>query len=45
MFIEANPNPILAEAEDFAQSAMRAGYTYPELIRRILRLGLTAVRD
>jgi D-alanine-D-alanine ligase len=45
VFIEANPNPILAESEDFAQSAIRAGYTYPDLIRRILRLGMTAVRD
>jgi D-alanine-D-alanine ligase len=45
VFIEANPNPILAEGEDFAQSAVRAGYTYPELICRILRLGLTAIRD
>jgi D-alanine-D-alanine ligase len=45
VFIEANPNPILAESEDFAQSALRASYTYPDLIRRILRLGMTAVRD
>jgi D-alanine-D-alanine ligase len=45
VFIEANPNPILAESEDFAQSAVRAGYTYAELIRRIMRLGMTAARD
>jgi len=31
-FIEANPNPILAADEDFAQSAMKADLTYPELI-------------
>jgi D-alanine-D-alanine ligase len=44
-FIEANPNPILAEDEDFAQSAQKAGITYPELIDRIIRLGLKTVRD
>lgn len=43
-FIEANPNPILAADEDFAQSALRAGLTYPQLIERIIRLGLSSVR-
>ena len=44
-FIEANPNPILAEAEDFAQSAFKAHVPYPQLIDRIVRLGLNAVRE
>jgi len=44
-FIEANPNPILAAAEDFAQSALKAGLSYPQLIERIVRLGLSAVRE
>ena len=44
-FIEANPNPMLAAEEDFAQSALRAGLSYPQLIERILRLGISAVRD
>lgn len=44
-FIEANPNPILAPDEDFAQSALKAGLTYPQLIDRIARLGLSTVRD
>jgi len=44
-FIEANPNPILAPDEDFAQSALKAGLTYPQLIDRIARLGLGTVRD
>jgi D-alanine-D-alanine ligase len=44
-FIEANPNPILAEDEDFAQSAMKSGLTYPQLIDRIIRLGLKATRE
>jgi len=43
-FIEANPNPILAADEDFAQSALRAGLAYPQLIERILRTGLAALR-
>jgi len=37
--IEANPNPQLAEQEDFAQSALRAGMTYPVLLERIMALG------
>jgi D-alanine-D-alanine ligase len=44
-FIEANPNPILAADEDFALSALKTGLTYPQLIDRILRLGLKTVRD
>lgn len=44
-FIEANPNPTLAEDEDFAQSALKAGISYPQLIERIIRLGLKSVRD
>ena len=44
-FIEANPNPILAKDEDFAQSACKAGFSYPQLIERIIRLGLNTVRD
>lgn len=44
-FIEANPNPILAADEDFAQSALKAGLAYPQLIERIVRLGLQAARE
>ena len=43
-FIEANPNPVLAEDEDFAQSALKGGLTYPQLIERIVRVGLQTVR-
>ncbi len=38
--IEANPNPQLAEQEDFAQSAARAGVAYPALLERIMGLGV-----
>jgi len=44
-FIEANPNPILAPDEDFAESALKTGLTYPQLIDRIARLGLATVRE
>lgn len=44
-FIEANPNPALAPDEDFAESALKAGITYPQLIDRIARLGMKTVRD
>jgi D-alanine-D-alanine ligase len=44
-FIEANPNPILAEDEDFAQAAGKAGLPYPRLIDRIIRQGMNTLRD
>ena len=44
-FIEANPNPMLAADEDFAQSALKSGLPYPQLIDRIIRTGLVTVRD
>jgi len=36
VFIEANPNPSLAQEDDFAQSAAAAGINYESLIQRIL---------
>ena len=38
VFIEANPNPMLARDEDFAMSAKKAGLEYPKLIDRIISL-------
>ena len=38
VFIEANPNPMLARDEDFALSARKAGLGYPKLIERIISL-------
>lgn len=43
-FIEANPNPILAVDEDFAQAAAKAGLPYPQLIDRIIGIGMRTVR-
>ena len=43
-FIEANPNPHLASDEDFAQSALKSGLNYPQLIQAIIRLGMSPGR-
>ena len=43
-FIEANPNPHLAEDEDFAMSAGKAGLGYSHLIERIVRQGMNTYR-
>ncbi len=37
--LEANANPNLSAAEDFAQSALTAGLAYEDLLRRIIQLG------
>jgi D-alanine-D-alanine ligase len=39
-FLEANPNPEIAKSEEFAAAAEEAGRSYPELIQKILDLGL-----
>lgn len=39
-FIEANPNPEIAESEEFAQSAIHDDLAYPDLLNRILALGI-----
>ena len=37
VFLEANPNPSLAEEDDFAQSALAAGVEYGALLQKILQ--------
>jgi D-alanine-D-alanine ligase len=39
--LEANPNPQLSYGEDFAESAEAAGFSYEELLQRIINLGLS----
>jgi D-alanine-D-alanine ligase len=39
--LEANPNPDLKYGEDFAESAHSAGVPYPDLLQRILNLGVS----
>jgi len=38
--LEANPNPQIAQIEDFAESAKQAGMPYKKLIQQIITLGL-----
>jgi D-alanine-D-alanine ligase len=38
--IEANPNAQLAQDEDFAQSAKKAGIPFGRLLERIMAIGL-----
>ncbi|HET8648892.1 MAG TPA: hypothetical protein VFL95_02535, partial [Gemmatimonadales bacterium] len=40
-FLEANSNPDLGRDEEFASAAAYAGISYSELIRRVIRLGLS----
>ncbi len=42
--LEANPNPAIAEFDDCALSAEKAGIKYSELIQRIINLGLAQKR-
>jgi D-alanine-D-alanine ligase len=37
--LEANANPNISAAEDFAQSALTAGMSYDHLLQRIMQLG------
>ena len=38
--IEANPNPNLSYGEDFSESAEKVGYSYEQLLQKIITLGL-----
>jgi D-alanine-D-alanine ligase len=39
-FLEANPNPEIAESEEFATAARHVGINYPDLLQRIVALGV-----
>jgi len=39
-FLEANPNPEIAESQEFAAAALHDGMKYPDLLDRILALGM-----
>lgn len=41
-FIEANPNPQICQNEDFADAAKAAGFSFDQLIQKILDLGQDA---
>lgn len=38
--IEANPNPQIAEGEDFADAAISSGVTYQDLLQKIVNIGI-----
>ena len=39
-FLEANPNPEIAQGEEFASAAQEAGLSYQDLMQRIVNLGM-----
>ena len=43
-FIEANPNPEIAKSEEFATAAQHDGLAYPDLLHRILALGISRAK-
>ena len=43
-FLEANPNPEIAESQEFAAAAKHDGIKYRDLLHRILTLGMQAGR-
>ena len=40
-FLEANPNPEIAKSQEFATAAKHDGLAYPDLLHRILALGIS----
>lgn len=43
-FIEANPNPEIAKSQEFATAARHDGLEYPDLLNRILSLGISRAK-
>jgi D-alanine-D-alanine ligase len=43
-YIEANPNPEIASTEEFAHAAIHDGIAYPDLLNRVLALGLSRAK-
>jgi D-alanine-D-alanine ligase len=39
-FLEANPNPEIAKREEFASAAAHIGISYPQLLQKVVNLGL-----
>jgi D-alanine-D-alanine ligase len=40
-FLEVNPNPEIAQSQEFATAAKHDGIAYPDLLQRILALGIS----
>jgi D-alanine-D-alanine ligase len=43
-YIEANPNPEIARSQEFGHAAAHSGLAYPDLLNRILALGISRAR-
>jgi D-alanine-D-alanine ligase len=43
-FIEANPNPEIAKSQEFATAARHIGLEYPDLLQRIVALGISRAK-
>jgi D-alanine-D-alanine ligase len=43
-FLEANPNPEIAQSEEFAEAALHDGLKYPALLNRILALAISRAK-
>jgi D-alanine-D-alanine ligase len=43
-YIEANPNPEIAQSQEFGHAAAHGGLAYPDLLNRILALGISRAR-
>jgi D-alanine-D-alanine ligase len=43
-FLDANPNPDISESEELSSAAKAAGLTYPDLVQRIVNLGMRGTR-
>jgi len=44
-FLEANPNPEIARIEEFAEAALHGGLDYPDLLQKIVALGMSRSRS
>jgi D-alanine-D-alanine ligase len=44
-YIEANPNPEIAESQEFAHAAAHGGLAYSDLLNRILALGISRAKS
>ena len=43
-FLEANPNPEIAKSQEFATAARHDGLDYPDLLQRIVALGISRAK-
>ena len=41
MILEANPNPDICFDDEFAEAALKAGWKYPDLLEKIVTLGMS----